>query len=41
MARKDKKEENTSQDTREKRPVRWELTEEDKIFLRSCNIAPE
>ena len=24
-----------------KRSVEWNLTEEDKLFLRSCNISPE
>lgn len=28
-------------DKKEKAPVRWELSERDKEFLRSCNISPE
>lgn len=28
-------------DERARSAVRWELTEEDKAFLRSCNINPD
>ena len=39
----DDKRKNQAEKTREKpnAPYKWELTEDDKAFLRSCNVRPE
>ena len=37
----DKKEKTQSSSGHTEKPVEWKLTEEDKAFLRSCNISPD
>jgi len=42
MSDKPKKNSRTKEDEEElKAPVTWDLTEEDKSFLRSCSIRPD